>query len=67
MEDLTKFSPTELLKIGNDIKAKHDALKDEIIADTFQIEKLESGLKEKLELLDSLEKNYIEIVEILTK
>ena len=67
MEDLTKLSPTELLKRGNDIKDRHDALKKEIIADTYEIEKLEKQINEKATELEALEKNYVEIVEIITK
>ena len=48
MEDLTKLSATELLKKGNDIKDKHDALKKEIIADTYEIEKLEKQIEHAL-------------------
>lgn len=67
MEDLTKLTPTELLKRGNDIKAKHDALKEEIIANTFEIEELEKKIQEKLVLLDALEREYVEIVEVIAK
>lgn len=67
MVDLTKYSPTELLKIGNDIKAKHDALKQEIINYSFQLEELEKAINSKILELDNLEKNYIEIVEILSQ
>ena len=67
MEDLTKLTPTQLLKIGNDIKAKHDALKKEILADTYEIERLEIAMNEKAEKLEELEKHYVEIVEIITK
>jgi len=67
MQDLNKLTPTELLKRGNDIKARHDVLKQEIIADTHEIEKLEKLLNEKVEELQELEKNYVEIVEILSE
>lgn len=65
MEDLNKYSPTQLLKMGNDIKAKHDALKQEIINDSYAIEELENGINEKAHQLEELEKNYVEIVEKL--
>jgi len=67
MENLNALTPTELLKRGNDIKDKHDALKKEIIADTYEIEKLEKQINEKATELEVLEKNYVEIVEIITK
>lgn len=67
MEDLSKLTPTQLLKKGNDIKARHDVLKQEIIDDTYEIEKQEKRLNEKIEELQELEKNYVEIVEILNQ
>lgn len=67
MEDLTKLTPTELLKIGNDIKARHDALKQEIINTTLELEQLEAVLNKKLQELDELEKTYVKIVEIITQ
>lgn len=63
MEDLSKYSKIELQKMGNDIKAKHDALKEELIADTYEMEELEKRINEKVLLLQELEKNYVEIVE----
>ena len=62
-----KLTPTELLKRANDIKARHDALKQDIIADTNEIERLETKLNQKVEELQKLEKNYVEIVEILNQ
>jgi uncharacterized coiled-coil DUF342 family protein len=67
MQDLNKLTPTQLLKKGNDIKARHDALKQEIFDYTHEIEKLEKQLNEKVIELQELEKNYVEIVEILNK
>ena len=67
MEDLSKHTPIELQKIGNDIKARHDALKKEIIADTYEMEELEKRLNEKIQLLQELEKNYVDIVEKLVE
>lgn len=67
MEDLKKLTPILLLKIGNDIKTKHDALKKEIIADTYEIEKLEKQINEKAKELETLEKKYVEIIELINK
>ena len=67
MEDLNKLTPTELLKKANDIKARHDALKQEIVDHTYEIEKQEKELNKKVEELQELEKNYVEIVEILNQ
>jgi len=65
MENYTKFTPTELLKIGNEVKTKHDNLKQEIIEHTFQIEEIEKLINEKLIILDELEKNYVAIIETI--
>lgn len=67
MEDLSKYTATELLKLGNDIKARHDALKQEIIDNTYEIEELEKNINDKVQKLEQLEKNYVEIVEKLSK
>jgi len=65
MEDLNKLTPIELQKLGNDIKAKHDKLKEELIADTYEMEELEKKMNEKVGLMKELEDNYVEIVEKL--
>ena len=67
MEDLSKYTPTELLKMGNDIKAKHDALKQEIIDHSFELEVLENKINEKIIILDELERNYVALVEEIEK
>jgi SMC interacting uncharacterized protein involved in chromosome segregation len=67
MEDLSKYTKIELQKMGNDIQAKHEALKKEIIAETYEIEKLEISVNSKAEELQELEKNYVEIVEKLVE
>ena len=67
MEDLSKYTKIELQKMGNDIQAKHEALKKEIIAETYEIEKLEKSVNSKAEELQELEKNYVEIVEKLVE
>lgn len=63
MEDLTKYTPTELLKLGNDTSAEHQRLKKEIIQDTYQIDELEKKINKKLEKLETLEKIYVSIIE----
>jgi len=67
MEDLSKYTKIELQKLGNDIKEKHETLKKEIVADTFEIEKLEESINNKAKELEELEKNYIEIIEKLVE
>lgn len=67
MENLDKYTPIELQKIGNDIKVKHDLLKEEIVKDTYDIENLEKQINKKVNLLDELEKNYVKIIEKLVE
>lgn len=67
MEELERYSPIELQKIGNDLKSKHDLLKEEIIKDTYTMEELENSINEKVKLLEELEKNYVKIIEKLVE
>jgi len=63
MEDLSKYTPTELLKIINDNNAKHEVIKQEIINHTVEIDDLEKLINKKIAILDELEKNYITLIE----
>ena len=65
MEDLNKYTPTQLLKMANDAKAKHDSLKKEIIEHTTDVDSLVIEINKKLEILSEVEKNYIELVDEL--
>ena len=56
MEDLSKLTPIELQKMGNDIKEKHDKLKEE----------LDISINEKAKKLEELEEIYVKIVEMIT-
>jgi hypothetical protein len=67
MENLSGYTPTELLKMINDNKIKYDALKQEIINHTFEVDELEMKINEKLEILTGLEKNYVELIEEISK
>jgi hypothetical protein len=67
MEDLSKYSPIELNKMINDVKVKHDALREEIIGYTFEAEELEKKINEKLKVLEEAEKNYVELIEEMSK
>lgn len=67
MKNLDKYSPIELQKMGNDFKAKHDLVKEEIIKDTYEMEELENRINEKVKLLEELEKNYVKIIEKLVE
>ena len=62
MEDLSKYTPTELLKMINDIKAKiMKTLKEEIIDHTYEVDELEKIINNKIGELTEVEKNYVDI------
>ena len=63
MENLSGYTPTQLLKLINDVKVKHDALKQEIINDTLEIDEFEIRINKKIETLTELEKNYVALIE----
>jgi len=65
MEDLTKYTPTELLKQINDTQFNHENLKQEIVELTYDIDEIEIKINNKLEELTILEKNYISLIEEL--
>jgi len=65
MEEFDKLTPTELLKVGNDIKSKHDSLKDVIISDTFLIDEIQTRINNSVRELDELEQKYVKIIEII--
>ena len=67
MEDLSKYTPIELQKLGNDIKDKHDSLKQEIINHTYEMEELEKLINNKASILEELEKNYVSVIEKLVE
>ena len=63
MEDLTKYTPTQLLHMLNDNNAKHESLKKDIINHTIEVDELTVLINDKLKTLEELEKNYITLVE----
>jgi len=67
MEDLSKYTPTELLKLINDAKSKHESLKQEIINHTLEIDSLEETINKKIEQLEETEKQYVQLIEELEK
>ncbi len=67
MENLSEYTPTELLKMINDIKKKHDTLKQEIVDHTFQVDELEKIINNKLNELAEAEKNYVALIEEMEK
>lgn len=62
MEDLTKYTPTELLKMVNDIETGHTNLKKEIVEHTYEADELEKTVNEKIKKLDELEKQYVLLI-----
>ena len=63
MEDLTKYTPTELLNMVNSVEVKHNLIKQEIIDHSIEVDELEEKMNNKLLILDELEKNYIALIE----
>jgi len=66
MEELSKLTPIELNKMINEVKEKHDALKQEVIDHSFEIEVVEKKINEKIEVINELEKKYVELIEEIT-
>ena len=67
MEDLSKYTTIELNKMINDIKLKHDTLKQEIINCTYEAEELEKKINEKIKLLTETENSYVLLIEEMEK
>lgn len=63
MEDLSKYTPTELLKLINDTNKSHEELKAEIVNHTMEIDRIEKLINEKIVKLMEFEKNYIDLIE----
>jgi hypothetical protein len=63
MEDLSKYSPTELLKTINEITVEHEKIKREIVEHTNEIDIIEKVINTKLIQMDSLERDYITLIE----
>lgn len=65
MEELNKYTPTELLKMINDSKVLHDKIKQEIIDHTYAVDELEKVINNKINELTETEKYYVELIEEL--
>jgi hypothetical protein len=52
MEDLSKYTPTELLKMINDNSKKHELVKLEIINHAIEIDNIENLINEKIVILN---------------
>ena len=51
----------------NDIKIKHDTLKQEIINYTYEAEELEKKINEKIKVLTETENSYVLLIEEMEK
>ena len=66
-EDLSKYTPIELLKLINDSKSKHDELKKEITDSLSELDKWENLINGKIELINEVEKKYVLLMEEFNK
>jgi hypothetical protein len=67
MEDLTKYTPTELLKMVNDTKSSHDELKTEILRQLEELDDIERKINENIAKLNEHEKYYVDLIDELNK
>lgn len=67
MEDLSKYTPTELLKIINDTKVEHEKVKGEIVGETHEVDALEKSINNKIKILTELEAKYVLLLEEMEK
>jgi len=65
MENLSGYTPTELLKMINDCKVKHEVFKKEIVELVDEVETLELKINARIDVLTAMEKNYVELIEEL--
>lgn len=65
MKNLSGYTPTQLLKMINDCKIKHETLKQEIFGFIDEVETLEMKINAKIDVLTKSEKEYIELIEEL--
>lgn len=65
MEDLSKYTPTELLVMINDLKKNHEEIKKEIVDNTYIIDELEIKINTLISKLTEAEVNYVALIEEL--
>ena len=65
MENLSGYTATELLKMINDCKVKHETFKKEILNLTYEVDELEIKINIKIDELSEAEKKYVALVEEL--
>ncbi|MFA5366507.1 MAG: hypothetical protein WC333_01095 [Dehalococcoidia bacterium] len=67
MENLSGYTPTQLLKLINAVKTAHDTVKEGILDCVNKVEELEKQINGKMGELDIYEKQYVELVDELNK
>ena len=67
MKELSTYTPTELLKLLNDTKEKHEQTKKEIEEATYQIDELEIVINDKIAALTEMETQYVLLIEEMDK
>ena len=65
MSALSEYTPTQLLKMINDSKVKHECMKKEILEFTDEVETLEMKINVRLDVLSKIEQQYVELIEEL--
>ena len=65
MENLSGYTPTQLLKMINDSQVAHEKIKKEILEFTDEVETLESKINKKIVELTLMEQQYVELIEEL--
>jgi hypothetical protein len=65
MENLSGYTPTELLKLINDSKVEHERLKQKIFGLIDEVETLEIKINLEINALTQSEKEYVALIEEL--
>lgn len=65
--DLSKYTPTELLKMSNDIISEHDITKETLINDLRVVDEIQTKINKNLEKLEDLKNLNTIILEELNK
>lgn len=63
MEDFSKLTPIELQVKINDTKTRHDLLKEEIVVETKEVDRIAIIINEKLIRLEAIEHQYVTLIE----
>lgn len=66
MENLSGYTPTQLLKMINDCKTVHVNLKKEIFDLTYEVDSVELEINRKIAEISIVEKQYVELIEELS-